>query len=397
MIAVDLEAPSTQKTLRTFELDYRNDPRWDRFVASHPDALIYHHSSWLIALEEEYDQKCVSLACANREGELLAILPLFLTRGLPFAIGRHSTHRRLSSLPRTPVAGVLSIDPASTLDILHTAMALAQGQRVQLEIKTQSPGLDGLVEGLGCVPWRFTYVQELPTAAEGATWNEFCENFRLPRNCGTCKDCRRLRFGNAKQQHRINWAVNKAVKLGLEVREAETEQDLAQWHKLYLQTMRIKAVPPRSYRFFKSLWKTLRPQGQMRLLLAERKTGSPTKLVAGSIFLKFGQTVFYAFTGCAARDFYLHPHDLIQLEAIRDACKSGYRWYDFGEVSEDNESLAQFKGKWGTEPRPLFRYYSPLPKENTLLCNEFTRSRGLWRLLPESATAVLGDLIYRYM
>jgi lipid II:glycine glycyltransferase (peptidoglycan interpeptide bridge formation enzyme) len=159
----------------------------------------------------------------------------------------------------------------------------------------------------------------------------------------------------------------------------------------------MKAVPPRSFRFFKSLWRTLRPQGQMRLLLAERKTDGPTKLVAGSIFLKFGQTVFYAFTGCAPRDFYLHPHDLIQLEAIRDACKSGYRWYDFGEVSEDNESLAQFKGKWGTEPRPLFRYYSPLQEENSRFAKEITHSRQLWRLLPEGATAVLGDLIYRYM
>jgi lipid II:glycine glycyltransferase (peptidoglycan interpeptide bridge formation enzyme) len=162
--------------------------------------------------------------------------------------------------------------------------------------------------------------------------------------------------------------------------------------------MRIKAVPPRSYRFFQSLWTRLRPQGQMRLLLAERKTADGTKLVAGSIFLKFGQTVFYAFTGCAPRDFYLHPHDLIQLEAIRDACKSGYRWYDFGEVSEDNESLAQFKGKWGTQPKPLFRYYYPLrEEENSILGREITHSRKLWRLLPEGATAVLGDLIYRYM
>ena len=396
MIAVNLETPSARKTLRTVELDYRNDPRWDSFVSTHPEALIYHHSSWLIALEEEYGQRCVSLACTDPDGELLAILPLFLTRGLPFAIGRHSTHRRLSSLPRTPVAGVLSVDPAATLEILRAAMDLAQRQHLQLEIKTQSPGLDGLIEGLGCIPWRFTYVQELPTAAEGASWDAFCENLRLPRNCGSCKDCRRLRFGNAKQQHRINWAVNKAVKLGLEVREAETEQELAQWYRLYLQTMRIKAVPPRSYRFFQSLWTRLRPQGQMRLLLAERKTGGLTMLVAGSIFLRFGQTVFYAFTGCAPRDFYLHPHDLIQLEAIRDACKSGYRWYDFGEVSEENESLAQFKGKWGTEPKPLFRYYSPIVKEQSQR-GELANSRKLWRRLPERLTQVLGDLIYRYM
>jgi lipid II:glycine glycyltransferase (peptidoglycan interpeptide bridge formation enzyme) len=85
----------------------------------------------------------------------------------------------------------------------------------------------------------------------------------------------------------------------------------------------------------------------MRLLVAERKNDKQRRLIAGSIFLKFGQTVFYAFTGCAPQDLRLHPHDIIQIDSIRDACKDGFRWYDFGEVSEDNESLAQFKGKWG--------------------------------------------------
>ena len=398
MICEVSDMPSAEKTLQTFELDYRNDPRWDRFVSSHPDGLIYHHSSWLIALEEEYDQKCVSLACADTDGQLLAVLPLFSTRGLPFALGRYSTRRRLSSLPRTPVAGVLADDSAAASEIMRAAMDLARDRRVQLEIKTQIEGLERLVEGLSCVPWRFTYVEELPSSPQGAAWQEFCENLRLPRECGSCKGCRHLRFGNAKQQHRVNWAVNKAVKLGLEVREAETEEELAQWFGLYLQTMRHKAVPPRSYRFFKSLWSTLRPKGQMRLLLAERKTEGQTNLVAGSIFLKFGQTVFYAFTGCAPRNLYLHPHDIIQLEAIRDACKCGYRWYDFGEVSEDNESLAQFKGKWGTEPKPLFRYYYPAEERHPQTSGALTSStRKLWRALPESATAALGDLIYRYM
>ena len=398
MICAELETSSTQRVLRTVELDYRNDPRWDAFVASHPDGLIYHHSNWLIALEEEYGQKCVSLACIDADGELQAILPLFPTRGLPFAIGRHSTHRRLSSLPRTPVAGVLAVDSLSTSEILRAAVALARDQRVQLEIKTQIAGLDGLIEDLACVPWRSTYIEELPSSPHGSVWLEFCENLRLPRECGPCQGCRHLRFGNAKQQHRVNWAVNKAVKLGLNVREAEAEAELAQWYGLYLQTMRHKAVPPRSYRFFKSLWSTLRPHGQMRLLLAERETDGSTHLIAGSIFLKFGQRVFYAFTGCGPRDLYLHPHDIIQLEAIRDACRGGYRWYDFGEVSEDNDSLAQFKGKWGAEPKPLFRYYYPAMNDRSRGDGVLTTStRKLWSLLPERVTSVLGDLIYRYM
>jgi hypothetical protein len=403
MISAEPAISSAERTLRTVALDYRNDPRWDEFVSSHPDALIYHHSSWLIALEEEYGQKCVSLACLDSDGQVCAALPLFPTKGLPFSIGRHSTGRRLSSLPRTPVAGMLANDPAAASEIIRVAMELAHDRHVQLEIKTQTDGLDQLATDLERVPWRFSYVEELPASIEGEAWHEFCESVRLPRDCGSCKGCKRLRFGNAKQQHRVNWAVNKATKLGLEVREADSEEDLAKWYGVYLQTMRHKAVPPRSYRFFKSLWSTLRPKGQMRLLLAEQKKGEQTKLIAGSIFLKFGQTVFYSFTGCAPRDLCLHPHDLIQIEAIRDACKGGFRWYDFGEVSEDNESLAQFKGKWGTEPRALFRYYYPAMKDRLQEDRPhhrgvFTNStRKLWSALPQRATAVLGDLIYRYM
>jgi hypothetical protein len=394
MIATMSQAP----TLSVSELDFHSDARWDAYVSSHPDALIYHHSSWLTALEQEYGQKCVSLACVDQEKRVRAILPLFPTRGLLFSVGEHSTGRRLSSLPRTPIAGPLADDTCAASAVVHAAMELARERRLRLEIKSQVGELDKLVDGIVCVPWRLSYVEELPIAENGEAWQAFCECLRLPRECGPCAGCRRLRFGNAKQQHRVNWAVNKAVKLGLKVREAETEEDLAKWYEVYLQTMRHKAVPPRSYRFFRSLWSTLRPNRQMRLLLAEQDNGDQMRFVAGSIFLKFGQTVSYAFTGCAPADLSLHPHDIIQIEAIREACKSGFRWYDFGEVSEDNQSLAQFKQKWGTHPKPLFRYYYPSLEPQLRREGAFTNStRRLWRLLPDRVTAVLGDLIYRYM
>ena len=121
--------------------------------------------------------------------------------------------------------------------------------------------------------------------------------------------------------------------------------------------MRHNAVPPRPYRFFQSLWASLRPR--VDAPAARRTRNTWQKIVAGSILLQFGQTVFYAFTGCAPHDFCLHPHDILQIEAIRGACKGGFRWYDFGEVTEDHEALAQFKTKWGGDPKQLYRYYYP--------------------------------------
>lgn len=400
MVTPDPRIAATTKNLHVFELNVRTDLRWERFVHSHPDASIYHHPGWLSALESEYGQTCVGLACEDADGQICAVLPLFYTKGLPIDLGAIAGATRLSSLPRTPLAGPLALnDRAAIAVVQHAVKLVASRPGLQLEIKTHIPSLERSVEQLSCTPWRPTYVEELPPATDGARWEEFWENVRLPRTCTSCEGCRRLRFGNAKRQHRVNWAVNKAVKLGLRVREAQEEEDLARWYPLYLLTMRHNAVPPRPYRFFRALWSSLHSRLAMRLLLAEREQDGQTRLVAGSILLQFGQTVFYAFTGCAPEDFRLHPHDLLQIEAIRGACRGGFRWYDFGEVTEDHQSLAQFKTKWGGYPKPLYRYYYParLDRASDGPGRLTSSARAIWRRLPTKVTAALGDFIYRRM
>jgi len=395
---ISADAPPA-KSLRVVEIDLQSDSRWERFVCEHPDALIYHYPGWLLALEAEYGQKCVTLGCADESGKLSAVLPLFYTKGLPLKFGALATRRRLSCLPKTPIAGPLALDEESERAIVQHAVDIARQAGVELEIKTQIPDLHESVERLSCIQWRPTFVEELPPLAEGEQWDAFWENLRLPKNCISCEGCRRLRFGNAKRQHRVNWAVNKAKKLGLQVRIAEAEQELRHWYELYLLTMRHNAVPPRSYRFFQSLWSSLRPGGKMQLLLAEIEHAGRKKMIAGSILLQFGQTVFYAFTGCAPEDWGLHPHDILQIEAIRGACRNGFRWYDFGEVAEEHEALAQFKRKWGGGPKPLFRYYYPArsAKAPPAFGRLAQSARRLWRHLPAKVTAVLGDWIYSRM
>src|SRR5215469_4322137 len=231
---------------RIVEIDVQGDARWTEFVARHPEGLIYHHPSWLAAIAREYGQKCRGLACEDNKGNLRAILPLFYTPGLPLKLGRSATGSRFSSLPRTPVAGPLALDDESLILVLRQAVKLVHTQRgVQLEIKSYQSDLRRFAPELSCVPWRPSYVQELPAQFEDCGWDEFCEDLRLPRECGPCDECKRLRFGNAKRQHRVNWAVNKAVKLGLQVREAESAAEVEQWYRLYLDAMRHHAFPPR--------------------------------------------------------------------------------------------------------------------------------------------------------
>lgn len=378
LIQPNLHAVYSQ-ALRVIELDFHTDPRWQEFVSAHPDALIYHHPAWLQALEREYAQKCLGLACENPAGFISGIMPLFYTRGIPFGVGGAPGRRRLASLPRTPLAGPLSSDAVTTNLLLQEAVRRVNSQRVsqhskiQLQIKTQGPELDGLVEGVACTPWRLSYVLKLTAAPDGCFW-----------------------VADSDHRHSIKKAVNKATRIGVRVRPAESLADLRAWYTLYLETMRRNVVPARSYRFFVALWELLRSQGMMYLLLAEQQKARGIRILAGTIFLRLGRTVSCGFNGSCASDLSLRPNDLIYWEAINDACKQGVQFFDFGEVADERPELARYKSKWGAEPKRLYRYvYPDLPeRKDVSLRAPRQLATFVWRHLPLGVTAYLSDRAY---
>jgi hypothetical protein len=354
-------------------------PRIEQFVASHPGANIYHHPLWLTLLAREYCRAASLLVSEDRSGQIRGILPLVETLGLPFNVGSQVTRARLSSLPRTPIAGPLADDDATAVALVRAAIQMVRrspGKQLQLKLGTKWPGNvdDGLVGG----PWAPSYVLAMP------------------------EDPGKLRFGNSRNHARIKWAVNKAERSGVVVRDAETEADLAAWYPLYLDTMRWHAALPRPYRFFRAAWEALRPRDMMRLLIAEQGVGADRRVLAGSVFLMFGQTVHYAFNGRRPDALSLRPNDAIHWQAIHDACKAGYRYYDFGEVLDDNQGLTEFKSKWGSEEVMLYRYYFPAdepPRAGSGHSLGLPQRLGtaVWRRLPLRLIALLGDRIYGYL
>ena len=406
--------------LRVREVDYRNDPRWLEYLSCHCDALVYHHPGWLAALEEEYGRKCVALACEDAAGRFQGILPLAPTRGLPLRFSRNRTGRRLSSLPRTPLAGPLASSNDALTALLRAAVDLVRGQPgTQLELKTTLADLDQLLPDLECVRWRDTFTRGLPTN-EPPSLERIGPQRRIVRDCLSCEDCRLLSFGNARDNHQVRWATKKARKQGLSMREALGEAELRKWYRLYLRVMRRNAVPPRSFRFFRALWKYMQPPGNMELVLAQHcpNAGLPTSdaepalpasdcsaTVGGSILLQFGHTVFWAFTGSEEERFALHANDLTLWSAIHASCKEGYNYFDLGEVAEAHPELTQFKSKWGTIRQPMYRYYFPRrsPAEQTetearTASSLFMSSaESIWRRLPLPVVAVLGDVIFSFL
>lgn len=366
--------------LRVSETDPHTDARWASFVTGHPNGSIYHHPAWLAALEKEYGQKGVYLQCVDAAGQVRAILPLHYTQGLPFKLGGALTGPRLASLPRTPIAGPLSVDKHATTALLAEAVRrVTQKPGTRLQIKLQAPELDGLVNGVVGRPWRLSYVVDLTPGPDGS-----------------------FRIVDSGDRYAIKKAINKAKRLGVGVREAGTERDLREWYQLHLETMRRNSIPARPYRFFASLWEILRSQGVMNLLVAEQREGGRARMLAGVIFLRLGTTVSAAFNGSRFSALALRPNDILYWTAINDACRAGYKHFDFGEVPEGNTELARYKMKWGAAPVRLYRYYYPAPPEaadNSYESASFLEAvrTKVWQRLPLQVTQWLGDRIYSYL
>ena len=414
---------NSEEALNVIEVNFRNDRRWMDFIISHPDALIYHHPGWLSALESEYGRKCTTLACEAPDGAFRAILPLLPTRGLPFRIGRHVISRRLSSLPRTPLAGPVADNAHAMKAILERAIMLVQAEpNVQLEIKSTLPGLDQLVPGLTCAHWRGTYTRALPNTETNKAQN-LNQKTRQPRPCSNCDDCRQLRFGSARANHQVRWAAKKALKEGVSLCADKQAKELRNWYRLYLEVMRRNVVPPRPFRFFQALYSELSPLGHLALVLAEldhhpdgsapssvdsqkRDTHDAVNrsgLISGSILLQFGQTAIWAFTGSNDLCLRLHANDLTLWNCMHDSCMHGFNWFDLGEVAENHPELIQFKAKWGAVLQPTYRYYYPISSSPSApdvqpAAAMMTRIAAFaWQRLPLSMVELFGDWAYRFL
>jgi hypothetical protein len=360
------------------EVDPWKDPRWESFVMGHHEATIYHHPVWLKILEREYRQRSLFLACEDPDGKLQGIFPLLYTRGLPLSSGP-LTGPRLSSLPRTPLAGPLATDRAALSALVYEAMRRASAHPVRLQIKAPTAELNNDIEGLVRKPWRMNYV--VPLAGKPG------QSYHIP---------------GGQNRSSIKRSINKAVANGVRTRPAETENDLRTWYRLYLETMRRNVVPARPYRFFLALWDLMRPTEMMRLLLAEQQTATGSRIIGGHLFFTFGSTVTYAFGASCAADFAVRPNDIIMGQAINDASVAGYRFVDLGEVPDGDDDLARFKTKWGAEPVRLYRYYSPDFPDSAHESDKAAHSaalfaRKIWNHLPLDMTSWLGDKIYTYL
>jgi hypothetical protein len=331
---------------------------WGEFARSH--GTFYHLPEWAECIRDTYGLRleCYSARLANRLQGLLAVAEV------PALLGP----RRLVSLPFSYAAGPLATD-GPTADALAAAVRESAADRRIRRVELKSRGEFPPPPGFQRTSYYRTY--EVPTeGGESAVWE-------------------RLHAGSTQR------SIRKGLKAGIIVRQGESPEDWLAMAELEERTAHGHGLPSPPRRFFVQGCQRLQTAGLATLYLAFTSAGARA---AGVTIWKGPRSWIYGFGASDPAHLEHRPNHVLLWTAIRDAIAAGCR-FDLGRVAPEQESLLEFKRRWGGQAIPLAYDYWPEPGG----LNVVPRDRGamaaiatVWSHLP-ARVARLGAGLYRYL
>ena len=149
----------------------------------------------------------------------------------------------------------------------------------------------------------------------------------------------------------VRRALRKAERSGLEASVSHSEESVMEFFRLHERTRRRHGVPPQPVAFFRAIRKHLIGPGKG--LVSMVRTGeksapaSSGKLIAASIFLRWGSRALYKFGASDERFWSLRPNNLCMSHGVEILARDGANSLDLGRTALDHQGLRRFKLGWG--------------------------------------------------
>ncbi len=330
-------------------------PDWNEFLDHCQEASIYHTPQWKKFIDETFNYKPHYIFAKDSNGIVVGMLPLYYVKSI-------LTGKRLSSTPFSHVCGYIG-KPEAAGEVMNEAIRLYGSLNPDyIEVKNQVD-----MSSFQRVNSFSTYVLELSSDIE-ATW-------------------KKLDKGS------VRWAIKKSEKSGIKVDLAKEPEAIKKYYELNVLTKRELGVPGHTLKFFENMFKYL--GDFLRLYLVEYEG----ERIAGGIFELYKDTVFYGYGAADSRHVKLYPYNAFIWESIKDATKAGYKHFDFGRTSYDNEGLTGFKRRWGTtETKLCYSYYPHTPNllSNNRRSRKYQLYTGVIRNLPVPAYKKMCDYTFEH-
>jgi len=328
---------------------------WLEYVFNHPQGTLYHLPLWQVILKRSFNHNPQYIFALDEKNRIRGILPLFQLKSI-------FTGNRLISLPFSS-AGPVADSRGIETGLIDVAKELSDKLKCRyLEVR-----MDREVDlKLASNSYFHTYILELTDPQ------------KIWKNLGG--DMRR--------------SITRAEKEGVTVRKTAELRDIKYFYEANLKAKKGLGVPGHPLAFLKNVF--FEADKFTTLYIAE-VLGKP---IAGIICYNFKDTIVYANAASDNRWLKYNPNKLLIWKSILDNCNKGYRYFNFGRTSPDDEGLNYFKKRWGTFQKKLYYYYYP-EVPNLISTNrkgkKYRLATGLWSKIPLPIVRVLSSMAYMHL
>jgi len=338
-------------------VDPTNDPGWSSLLKL-PAAGLFHSPPWLLAVRDAYGFFVRAFLATDGSDEPLG--------GLAICEIDDAAGHRMVTAPFSDTC-----DPLLVLFEVWQAL-FRELQSYQLPIN------------LRCLADHRISNEESLTTTKRARWHRLSlahspEELWLRMT----PECRR--------------AIRRAKRSGLEVRPLIGDEDRHSFHRLHAalrkKKYRMLAQPPHFFEAIERRFREVNGWHSMGAFMGNR-------LVAATMYLRWGDTLYYKFNASALDALSTRPNNLLVWSGVMLAQSLGCRFLDFGPSDDDQPGLIRFKQNFGADEHELrfLRWTPPDWREtptNRGMLGEITR-RLTEPHVPDDVTARAGAALYRY-
>lgn len=348
-------------------IDPAKDPRWDEFVKTHPYGQVYHLSAWKNVLEDSFPHmKGFYYVLLDESGtSFKAALPIYSVKS--WIMGN-----RLVSIPYATIFDPL-IDNTSDFDILFKRVCLERLEKRKMVTEIR---------------------------AFNADLSQLNQNFLVYKThkyhfLNIDDDLKNIKKKFHKKS--VKSAINRSLKTGMSIRMADDMKSLLEFYQLYVLTRKRLCIPPQPYRYFKNIWLNLHQRGMFEIMFASYNG----KSIAALGYFKYKGKVSTEFAGWDTKFHSFKPNHFLYWNAIKRSHDEGYKIFDFGRTSNEDNGLMNFKDRWGTTRKEITVGFYPSTATNRF---EGHRSsvkidiiKTISKHLPLRVFKLFGDFCYSHM
>lgn len=331
-----------------------SDPRWEAWISTRPESILFHHSAWVGMICACYGYHPFVAVIVDEDGQLCAGVPLIETTGF-------TRKRRWVSLPFTDFCPPLGVDAGALSELqLGILNLVKQNNLVNLELRWEYPS------------------------------EEFHSSSQFVRTVVDLEKGVAKVSTEIKSNHRRKF--RSAVRRGIRVEHGTSLEEMKIFYGLQVETRRRLGVPVQPWKFFELLHEKIIARGLGFVSLAYLDS----EVLAGVVYLYWNRHLIYKFA--ASNEFARknYASDLLIWDGIEWGCQNGAIDLDLGRSSRENEGLRQYKLRWSGKEMPLVytRNYQKQPEG--LQQRLFPVMTAIIQHTPKWVCRFSGQCLYRY-